>query len=114
MGVERNDTSYMNPEEHKFEIQSVVEQRPFEQPAVRAFFTKWCDINDSIVPQIIDRKEWGERGMRGVLEKREDGKQNLYLPEDLALWEMVGVMEVIDLDTFSAKPERGAPGVRPA
>ncbi|MCI0566202.1 tetratricopeptide repeat protein, partial [bacterium] len=42
----------------------------------------------------------------GILEKRPDGKQQLFIPEDLQLWEMVGVMEVVDHDTFAAKPER--------
>ena len=48
----------------------------------------------------------GTKGRKGVLEKRPDGKQTLYLPEDLQLWEMVGVMEVVDHDTFAVKPER--------
>ncbi|HEY9584929.1 MAG TPA: tetratricopeptide repeat protein, partial [Candidatus Paceibacterota bacterium] len=30
----------------------------------------------------------------------------LYIPEDLQLWEMVWVMEVVDHDTFAGKPER--------
>ena len=93
-------------EQPKFEIQPVIEQKPFENPAVQSFFVKWCEINDSIQPQFIDRDEWEKRGMKGVLEKRPDGKQTLFVPSDLRLWEMVGVMEVVDHDTFSAKPER--------
>ncbi|HEY9584242.1 MAG TPA: tetratricopeptide repeat protein [Candidatus Paceibacterota bacterium] len=90
----------------KFEIRPIIEQKPFENPAVQSFFEKWCEINDSIVPQIVNRETWEQRGVKDVLERRPDGKQTLYLPEDLQLWEMVGVMEVVDHDTFAAKPER--------
>ncbi|TSC62716.1 MAG: hypothetical protein G01um101448_265 [Parcubacteria group bacterium Gr01-1014_48] len=41
-----------------------------------------------------------------MLQKRPDGKQTLFIPKDLQLWEMVGVMEVVHRDTFAAKPER--------
>jgi len=90
----------------KFEIQPIIEQRPLESPATQSFFQKWCEINDSIVPQIVNRQSWEQRDIKGVLEKRLGGKQTLFLPEDLQLWEMVGVMEVVDRDTFMAKPER--------
>ena len=93
-------------EQPKFEIQPVIEQKPFESPAVQSFFQKWCEINDSIQPQIIGRDDWKKRGIKGVLEKRPDSKQTLFIPEDLQLWEMVEVMEVVDHDTFAAKPER--------
>ncbi len=29
---------------------------------LRSFFTKWCEVNDSIRPQFMDREEWDERG----------------------------------------------------
>lgn len=94
-------------EQPKFEIQPTIEQKPFESPAVQSFFTKWCEINDSIVPELIPREEWEQKASTvRLLQKREDGKQTLYIPEDLQLWEMVGVMEAVDHDTFSAKPER--------
>jgi len=93
-------------EQPKFEIQPTVEQKPFEHPAVQSFFTKWCEINDSIQPQVVPREQWDTRGMQGILEKRPDGKQTLFIPDDLRLWEMIGVMEVIDKDTFATKPER--------
>ena len=93
-------------EQPKFETQPVVEQKPFENEAVGLFFAKWCEINDSIQPQIIDRDEWEQKRKKGVLEKRSEGKQTLFIPQDLQLWEMVGVMEAVDNNTFTAKPER--------
>jgi len=93
-------------EQPKFEIKPAIEQRPFESPSVQSFFHKWCEINDSIDPQIVDRQTWEQRSAGGVLQDREDGKKTLLLPKDLQLWEMVGVMEVVDHDTFSTKPER--------
>ena len=90
----------------KFEIKPTIEQKPFENPAIQAFFGKWCEINDSIEPQVISRDDWERKYKKIILEKRSDGKQNLYIPEDLRLWEIVGVMEAVDHDTFAAKPER--------
>ncbi|KKS20882.1 MAG: hypothetical protein UU78_C0049G0007 [Candidatus Roizmanbacteria bacterium GW2011_GWC2_41_7] len=89
-----------------FEIRPVIEQKPFENPAVQFFFSKWCEINDSIEPQYVDRKTWEERGVKGILERNIDGKQTLYIPHDLALWEMVGIMETVDHDTYAQKPEK--------
>ena len=90
----------------RFEIRSTIEQKPFESPGVQFFFTKWCEINDSIEPQIVSRDDWERQAINGILEKRSDGKQNLFIPADLQLWEMVGVMETVDRDTFAAKLER--------
>jgi len=94
------------PKPPTFEMRSVIEQKPFESPAVQSFFTEWCEINDSIEPKVIKRDEWEKRRIQGILEKRPDDKQTLYIPEDLQLWEMVGVMETVDHDTFAARPER--------
>lgn len=93
-------------EQPKFKIQTDIEQKPFENPATRSFFKQWCEINDSITPRIVDRDTWEQKRTKGILEQRPGGKQALYLPKDLQLWEMVGVMEVVDRDTFAGKPER--------
>ena len=93
-------------EQPKFEIRPAIEQKPFENPAVQSFFAEWCKINDSITPQMTNRQNWEQRDAKGLLEKKLDGKQTLFLPEDLQLWEMVGVMEAVDHDTYATKPER--------
>ncbi len=89
-----------------FDIKPVIEQKPFESPPVRRFFAKWCEINDSIQPQIVSRDDWEQRGEKGILEKRPDNKKTLFIPKDLQLWEMIGVLEVVENDTFIDKPER--------
>jgi len=89
-----------------FEIENVVEQTPFKEPAVRAFFEIWCSANSFIVPQFLKREEWLEKRQTGILEKRDDQKENLYIPDDLRLWEMVGIMEEVDQKTFSEQPDR--------
>gem|GEM_PF-352562 len=76
-----------------------MERKPFESSSARLFFAEWCSVNDSIVPEFIEREDW-EKREGGILEKREGEKQTLYLPLDLQLWEMVGVMEKVDKDTF--------------
>lgn len=91
-----------------FEIKPTIEQMPFKNPAVRSFFEEWCRINDGIEPKFVGRSEWEEIGAKDMLEKRSDGKFNLFLPFDLQLWEMVGVLEVVDKNTFAKKPEKQA------
>ncbi len=90
----------------RFNIRPTIEQKPFENPAVQSFFAKWCEVNDSIEPKMVSRDDWEKRGTKGILEKKRGGKQTLYIPKDLQLWEMVGVMEVVDHDTFATKSER--------
>lgn len=90
-----------------FEIQPIMEQKPFENAAVQSFFGEWCKINDSIRLHVMKREVWEEKSTEeGILEKTASGTQFLHVPQDLRLWEMVGVMEAVDRDTFSAKPER--------
>src|ERR1035437_1781754 len=90
----------------RFEIKPIIEQKPFENKAVQSFFTKWCEINDSIEPEIISRAEWEKIEKKEILEREIHGKRKLFIPSDLQLWEMIGVMEVMDSDTFIKKPER--------
>ncbi len=93
-------------EKPKFEVKDAIGQTPFERKAAGAFFAKWCEVNDSIVPIVVDRKEWEEKTKDGILQKNEDKKHTLYLPRDLRLWEMVGIMEAVDTNTFATNPER--------
>jgi len=90
----------------KFETQSTIEQQPFKEPAVQAFFDTWCAKNDSIEPRFIDRQEWEERGLEGSLEEAGIEGHVLYIPKDLQLWEMVGIMELVDHNTFKDDPEK--------
>ena len=91
----------------KFEIRSIIEQKPFRDPAVQAFFSIWCKINDSIKLEVVTREEWEEKlKCQKILEgESDDKKKKLYVPKDLQLWEMIGVIEAIDRDTFAKKPE---------
>jgi len=94
-------------EQPKFEIKQVIRQTPFEIPTFQFFLKNWCRMNDSIVPKIVNRNEWEEyKNSKQILARRKNGKHTLYLPNDLQLWEMVGVMEAVDHDTFLAKPEK--------
>ena len=90
----------------KFAVRPIIEQMPFKNPAVQNFFSRWCEINDSIESQVIPREQWNNL-KNGILKKQPSGKQTLFIPEDLQLWEMVGVIEVVDKDTFNLNSERG-------
>jgi len=87
-------------------IPQAVEKTPFADRPARDFFAHWCEINDSIVPRFIDRDKWEQRGTLGILEKNEDGKQSLFLPHDLHLWEMLDVIRVVDHDTLARTPDK--------
>lgn len=93
-------------EQSRFEIRPAIEQKTFENPAVQSFFTKWCEINDSIKPEFVTREEWNNRGAQGILEKSPGGKQILFIPKDLQLWEIIGVVEAIDQETFATNPQK--------
>jgi len=87
-------------------IPQAVEKTPFADTPAQNFFAHWWEINDSIVPQFIDRDEWEQRGMQGILEKNDDGKQSLFLPHDLHLWEIIDVIRVVDHDTLARTPDK--------
>jgi len=87
-------------------VNSTVEKTPFETTPAQNFFGKWCEINDSITPQFISRKEWKQRGILGILEKNDQQKQTLFLPSDLHLWEMMDVIKTVDHDTLANNPEK--------
>lgn len=91
-----------------FEIKPIINQESFEDPSAQSFFSEWCKINDSIEPVFVKREEWEKRRKESILEKNSRGKNNLYIPEDLKLWEMVEVMETIDRDTFSEDNEKSS------
>lgn len=87
----------------EFNLKPIIEQTPFEDPAVQKFFGEWCKINDGIRPKFVERSKWEKKGgVAGVLDKSWRGKKILYIPKDLHLWEMVSVMEAVDSDTFSS------------
>jgi tetratricopeptide (TPR) repeat protein len=93
-------------EESGFSLQPTIEQHPFQDVSLQSFFAEWCRINDSITPQYIDRQQWEEKRMKGILEDQTKGKKILFLPQDLHLWEMGEVIESIDADTYLKKPEQ--------
>ena len=91
-------------EKNKFQIAENIEQNPFTDVSFVQFFEDWCKKNDKIIPQIVSRDEWEKQNE--VLQNKEKNQLHVFIPEDLKLWEMVGIMEAIDHDTFKDKPEK--------
>ncbi|HEC93996.1 MAG TPA: hypothetical protein ENI56_01315, partial [Candidatus Kaiserbacteria bacterium] len=87
-------------------ISETKEKIPFADIPAQNFFSKWCQINDSIIPQFIPREEWQKRGTQGMLEKDTREKRTLFLPKDLHLWEMMDIIKTVDSDTFTGNPEK--------
>ena len=86
-------------------ISETLEQSPFIDIADQEFFTEWCKINDSIIPQFLPRKQREKLDKKQILEKKK-GKLLLSLPQDLQLWEMMDIIRKIDQDTLKRKPEK--------
>jgi tetratricopeptide (TPR) repeat protein len=96
-----------NSEINSFALKDKIEQTPYENSVAQSFFGEWCRINDHLEPEFIDRNDWNKRGgLSRLLDKKKNGKRALYIPQDLHLWEMAGVMEAIDTSTFKFSPER--------
>jgi predicted nucleic acid-binding Zn ribbon protein len=109
--AESEPTAQSTTVESPFVLKKTVEQRPFRDLGVQQFFTRWCAVNDGIVPVYISREQWKDQQSKGILipTKEKGSKQlikKLYIPEDLQLWEMVGVMDAVDRDTYAQQPER--------
>ena len=89
-----------------FEIETAIEQTPFQENITQWFLKQWCEMNDSIIPKFIPRTAWNKKHTdKGVLTNNKNGTKTLWLPADLHLWEMVEVVAAIDQDTFANKPE---------
>ena len=84
-------------------IPQTIEKTPLADAPAQNFFGEWCRINDSIVPQFISREEWEQRSTQGILERNDQGRQTLFLPEDLHLWEAPLIMKVCDIDTYASR-----------
>jgi len=95
--------------ENSFEtnfIPQTVEKSPFADTPAQNFFAEWCRINDSITPEFISRKDWQQKGVLGILEKNDSGKQTIFLLTDLHLWEIMDVIKIVDYDTLARNPEK--------
>lgn len=92
---------------NKLETARIIEQTPLQEKPMQNVLAKWFEIHDSIHPSYVSRQEWNERNKqgKGFLENNQDDTKTILLPTDLHLWEMVGVIEEIDKDTFINKPE---------
>lgn len=82
-----------------------VEQGLFESPTVQSFFSKWCEINGPTELRVVSRTEW-EENRENIFKELPSGKKVLFIPSDLKLWEVIGVVEAIDKNTFVDNPKR--------
>lgn len=86
-------------------LSETIEQSPLSDLASQELFVDWCQINDSILPQFLPRKQWEKLDEKQILQKKK-GKLLLLLPQDLQLWEMMKIIRKIDQNTFKNKPEK--------
>lgn len=85
-------------------VSQAVEKEPFAALPVQGLFAEWCRVNGSITPLFIPRSEWEVKDV--VLESNVPGEQKLFLPNDLHLWEMMGVIRAVDYETFAKDPTK--------
>jgi len=93
-------------EQETFNLKPIIEQTPFDSLSAQAFLRKWGEINDGMKIQFLEREKWAEKKEKGSFREKTTGGMTLFLPKDLHLWEMVGVMEEIDKDTFAENPKK--------
>lgn len=86
---------------NKFRIKRTIEQLPFLSPVTRSFFSKWLEVNDSIEVNFLNRSDFEK--MNEFLKEKSNGKYILFVPKDLKLWEMIGIIEEIDRLSFNKK-----------
>lgn len=86
-------------------ISETIEQSPLSDLASQELFAEWCQINDSILPQFLPRKEWEKLHKKQILQQQKE-KLLLLLPQDLQLWEMMEIIRKIDKNTFKDKHEK--------
>jgi len=89
-------------------ITEAVERKPFQDRFAKNFFIQWCDLNGSIYPEFVTRKLWERMKGTTILKRNFEGGYTIFIPEDLALWEVVNIVRAIDYKTFSdQKKEMG-------
>ncbi len=97
------------PSEQPFRLRSQMEASPFIDPMARDFLDYYCGIVDNIYLRFIPRETFNKqkKAHQPILREERSAKgYTLDLPSDLHLWEMGGVMEVVDAQTFAKNPER--------
>ena len=82
------------------EIQQTIDQQPLSDKMTKSVLTQWC-TDSAINLKTIPRKEWEQK-------PNIFAKSNLYVPTDLHLWEMIGVIEAIDYNNFQNHPDQQA------
>lgn len=86
-------------------ISETLEQRPFIDIADQEIFAEWCKVHDNLCPQFLPRKQREKLDKKQILEKKQD-QLTLFVPQDLNLWEMIGIIRKVDHDTLKHKPEK--------
>ena len=76
-------------------IAETIERRPYEEEAALGLLSEWCKAHSDIRLLTLERKEW-ERLDKIMIEN--NGEKELALPDDLQLWELAQVAEIIDFD----------------
>ena len=98
----------------KREVRGYVERKESERKSMREFFVYWCGVTGGLTPHVVNRGVWNSEYREHPLEKTENGL-HVYLPEDLQLWEMIGIVEALDYETFpeaSGKQTEKADAIR--
>ena len=96
----------MNTNENKNILSIHPEKLAFDDVAKRLFL-RWCEINDSIRPEYIERDEYDPSN---VLVDGENGVKILKIPVDASSAELLPMIRAVDQDTFSENETRASHG----
>lgn len=84
-------------------MDSIPETSVFSNKVDQDIFSEWLDMNDSITPHFISRKEFNNKWEIFLIKniKYSDGKSNpqkydLYIPKDFKIWEIIFFIDKIN------------------
>lgn len=82
------------------------EDKVFQNDVTKDVLSKWCRINDGLSLSVTSREIYEQKKKENQVIEGDGELKILSLPDDLQLYELPGVIQIIDGDTFSTQPER--------
>jgi len=86
-------------------IQKSMEYKPFQDEGAKVLLEKWCDVADGLKTKFSPREELPEGGFETPIQLRSDGKKDLIIPTDAAMYELPILTKAVNEDFQDQKGE---------
>lgn len=84
----------------------IFDKKLFENDVSQEVLRKWFEINDRLGLSVIDRLKYQKMEEEGKVIQTRGRTKLLSLPNDLQLFEIPKIVEIVDMDTFPDQPEK--------